>query len=91
MMMMMMMKSKKNLIPRLDYKHYWGRNAHGLFISYTCGISVVSFLTIFAYRMLTYQGCGNTIPNLSDLVPFHSGQAREISIIGPVRDKYKGM
>ena len=40
---------------------------------YFCDFCIF-FLTIFAYRMLTHQGCGNTIPDLSDLVPFHSGQ-----------------
>ena len=27
------------------------------------------------------QGCGNTMPDLSDLVPFHSGQVKNFCLI----------
>ena len=27
------------------------------------------------------QGCGNTMPDLSDLVPFHSGQVENFNLL----------
>ena len=38
------------------------------------------------------QGCGNTMPDLSDLVPFHSGQVKNFNllVLGQVqKDKCK--
>ena len=37
------------------------------------------------------QGCGNTMPNLSDLVPFHSGQVENFNllVLGQVQNLYK--
>ena len=37
------------------------------------------------------QGCGNTIPNLSDLVPFRSGQVENFNLLvpGQVKNLYK--
>ena len=31
--------------------------------------------------LMTLQGCGNTMPDLSDLVPFHSGQVENFYIL----------
>ena len=38
-----------------------------------------------------YQGCGNTMPDLSDLVPFHSGQVEKFNllVLGQVQILYK--
>ena len=38
------------------------------------------------------QGCGNTMPDLSDLVPFHSGQVENFSllVLGQVQNLCKG-
>ena len=38
-----------------------------------------------------YQGCGNTMLNLSDLVPFHSGQVENFNllVLGQVQNLYK--
>ena len=37
------------------------------------------------------QGCGNTMPDLSDLVPFHSGQVENFNllVLGQVQNLYK--
>ena len=37
------------------------------------------------------QGCGNTMPDLSDLVPFHSGQVDNFNllVLGQVQNLYK--
>ena len=37
------------------------------------------------------HGCGNTMPDLSDLVPFHSGQVENFYslVLGQVQNKYK--
>ena len=37
------------------------------------------------------QGCGNTMPDLSDLVPFHSGQVEIFNLLahGQVQNLYK--
>ena len=37
------------------------------------------------------QGCGNTMPDLSDLVPFHSGQVENFNllVLGKVQNLYK--
>ena len=32
-------------------------------------------------KIFTYQGCGNTMPDLSDLVPFHLGQVENSSLL----------
>ena len=39
----------------------------------------------------TEQGCGNTMPDLSYLVPFHSGQVENFNllVLGPVQNLYK--
>ena len=49
-------------------------------IQLTCSIPIVSMS----------QGCGNTMPDLSDLVPFHSGQVENfyLLVLGQVQ-KYK--
>ena len=31
--------------------------------------------------VMLLQGCGNTMPDLSDLVPFHSGQAKNFYLL----------
>ena len=40
---------------------------------------------------LNEQGCGNTMPDLSDLVPFHSGQVENFNllVLGQVQNLYK--
>ena len=37
------------------------------------------------------QGCGNTMPDLSDLVPFHSGQVENFNllVLGQLQHLYK--
>ena len=37
------------------------------------------------------QGCGNTMPDLSNLVPFHSGQVKNFNllVLGQVQNLYK--
>ena len=37
------------------------------------------------------QGCGNAMPDLSDLVPFHSGQVDNFNllVLGQVQNLYK--
>ena len=35
-----------------------------------------------AYKLLN-QGCGNAMPDLSDLVPFHSGQVENFYLLVP--------
>ena len=35
----------------------------------------------FAKNITTRQGCGNTMPDLSDLVPFHSGQVENFNLL----------
>ena len=37
------------------------------------------------------QGCGNTMPDLSDLVPFHLGQVENFNllVLGQVQNLYK--
>ena len=45
-----------------------------------------------AYRDICHmQGCGNTMPDLSDLVPFHSGQVDNFNqlVLGHVQNLYK--
>ena len=39
-------------------------------------------------RYISIQGCGNTMPNLCDLVPFHSGQVENFNllVLGQVRN-----
>ena len=32
-------------------------------------------------RHFLIQGCGNTMPDLSDLVPFHSGQVENFNLL----------
>ena len=39
-------------------------------------------------KVLGRQGCGNTMLDLSDLVPFHQGQVRNFHLIF-LPDKYK--
>ena len=41
--------------------------------------------------MFIMQGCGNTMPDLSDLVPFHSGQVENLNllVLGQVQNLYK--
>ena len=37
---------------------------------------------------MTFHGCGNTMPDLSDLVPFHSGQVEKnfyLLVLGQVQ------
>ena len=38
-----------------------------------------------------YQGCGNTMPDLSDLVPFYSGQVENFNllVLGQVQNLFK--
>ena len=40
--------------------------------------------------MYIKQGCGNTMPDLSDLVPFHSGQVENFNllVLGQVQNLY---
>ena len=40
--------------------------------------------------ILNNQGCGNTMPELSDLVPFHSGQVNNLNllVLGQVQNLY---
>ena len=35
------------------------------------------------------QGCGNTMPDLSDLVSFHSGQFENLLVLRQVQNLYK--
>ena len=43
---------------------------------------IVGSLTLFMLNIFRFiQGCGNTMPNLSDLVPFHSGQVRNFCLL----------
>ena len=44
------------------------------------------FATIFLKTEQVLQGCGNTMPDLSDQVPFHSGQVENFLLL--VLDKY---
>ena len=39
-------------------------------------------------RYISIQGCGNTMPNLCDRVPFHSGQVENFNllVLGQVRN-----
>ena len=43
-----------------------------------CAVRLESEILITDKALLSVhkQGCGNTMPDLSDLVPFHSGQVR---------------
>ena len=43
---------------------------------------------IFSLRYI--QGCGNTMPDLSDLVPFHSGQVENLNflVLGQMQNLY---
>ena len=42
-------------------------------------------------KQLAKQGCGNTMPDLFDLVPFHSGKVENFNLIvlGQVQNLYK--
>ena len=44
-----------------------------------------------ATRSVIMQGCGNTMPDLSDLVPFHSGRVENFNllVLGQVQNLYK--
>ena len=44
------------------------------------------FATIVLKTEQVLQGCGNTMPDLSDQVPFHSGQVEKFYLL--VLDKY---
>ena len=48
-------------------------------------------LQSFCLEIYLNQGCGNTMPDLSDLVPFHSGQVENFNllVLGQVQNLYK--
>ena len=50
--------------------------------------STIDKIIFFCYR--ASQGCGNTMPDLSDLVPFHSGQVGNFNllVLGQVQNFY---
>ena len=48
-------------------------------------------LSLIEMVLLSTQGCGNTMPDLSDLVPFHSGKVENFNllVLGQVQNLYK--
>ena len=58
-----------------------------MFISFFSALKCVYKIGMFMY----IQGCGNTMPDLSDLVPFHSGQVDNFNllVLGQVQNLYK--
>ena len=59
----------------------------GILLSY-----VPKFQSNFSSTRMTFnQGCGNTMLDLSDLVPFHSGQVENFNllVLGQVQNLYK--
>ena len=53
----------------------------------TLSLLVVTFVVLFTFAnrsgqtKFMKQGCGNTMPDLSDLVPFHSGQVENFNLL----------
>ena len=51
-------------------------------VSYSaCSPEVTNIIMLFIKCFCIGQGCGNTMPNLSDLVPFHSGQVENFYLL----------
>ena len=62
-----------------------------MLLEITChGLYDKKIFTIKGKNAYLDQGCGNTMPNLSDLVPFHSGQVENFNllVLGQVQNLY---
>ena len=53
--------------------------------------SIKTYVVGTQKKLLNEQGCGKTMPDLSDLVPFHSGQVENFNlhVLGLVQNLYK--
>ena len=53
------------------------------FTKVVCTLQYELFLTLCLLVSLSHfiQGCGNTMPDLFDLVPFHSGQVKNFYLL----------
>ena len=59
------------------------------FVRFSCVLSDSHCFGILSLSCM--QGCGNIMPDLSDLVPFHSGQVENFNLLvpGQVQNLYK--